>query len=203
MASFRAIETISDVLVRLLRTSYDASDFDGQPLTFEAYLRDDFESPMAMGASLFLYRVIVNGVQRTPPGRIRPNGSRERSPLPLDLHYLVTIWAREATMQHRIAGWVMRTFEDTPIMPYGVLSTLRPDVFRPDESAEIIIDDLSNEDLLRIWETLEVHGYALSIPYRVRNVRIESDIAETGREPVQERVFPLEEIPESSEEREA
>ncbi len=194
MASYRAIETISDALVRLLRSSYDAADFEGQPLTFETYLRDDFEHPMAMGASLFLYRLTVNGVQRTPPGRVRPDGTRERSPLPLDLHYLVTIWARDATMQHRIAGWVMRTLEDTPVLPYGVLSTLHPDVFRPDESTEIIIDDLSNEDLLRIWETFDARGYALSIPYRVRNVRIASEVAEESGVPVQERVFPVEEI---------
>jgi hypothetical protein len=194
MASYRAIETISDALVRLLDASYDAADFDGQPLTFDAYLHDDFENPMAMGASLFLYRVTINGVQRTPPGRTRSDGTRERAPLPLDLHYLITIWARDATMQHRIAGWIMRTLEDTPVLPYGVLSTLRPDVFRPEESTEIIIDDLSNEDLLRIWETLDTRGYALSIPYRVRNVRVESDDVVHGDTPVQERIFPVEEV---------
>lgn len=194
MASYRAIESISDVLVRLLRSSYDAADFDEQPLTFEAYLRNDFESPMAMGASLFLYRVIVNGTQRRPPRRIRPDGTQELPALPLDLHYLVTIWARDATMQHRIAGWVMRTFEDTPLLPYGLFSALHPDVFRPNESAEITMDDLSNEDLLRIWETLDTQGYALSIPYRVRNVRIDSEVADAEATPVQERVFPIEEV---------
>jgi hypothetical protein len=194
MATYRAIETISDVLVRLLRASYDAADFDDQPLTFEAYLRDDFDNPMSMGASLFLYRVVVNGTQRMPPGRIRGDGTRERPPLPLDLHYLVTVWARDASMQHRIAGWVMRMFEDTPILPYGVLGAVQPDVFHPDESAEITIDDLSNEDLLRIWETLNTSGYALSIPYLVRSVMIDSERETASGEPVQERVFPIEDL---------
>lgn len=49
------------------------------------------------------------------------------------------------------------------MLPYGLFNSLHPDVFRPDESAEIIIDDLSNEDLLRIWETLDTQDYALSV----------------------------------------
>lgn len=192
MATYRAIETISDVLVRLLRSSYDASDFDGDPLTFDVYLRDDFDSPMSRGASLFLYRIVVNGTHRLPPGRIRGDGSQARPPLPIDLHYLVTIWAGDASMQHRIAGWIMRLFEDLSVLPYGTLGALYPDVFQPDESAEIIIDDLSNEDLLRIWETLNTNGYALSIPYLVRSVQVESDGTITGEERIQERVFPIE-----------
>lgn len=194
MATYRAIETITDVLVRLLRASYDASDFDGDPLTFDAYLRDDFDSPMARGASLFLYRVVVNGTHRTPPGRIRSNGETSRPPLPIDLHYLVTIWAGDASMQHRITGWIMRLFEDLAVLPYGTLGALYPDVFQPNESAEIIIDDLSNEDLLRIWETLNTNGYALSIPYLVRSVQVESEDTVGGDGRVQERVFPIENL---------
>lgn len=194
MATYRAIETITDVLVRLLRASYDASDFDGDPLTFDAYLRDDFDSPMARGASLFLYRVVVNGTHRMPPGRIRSDGEKARPPLPIDLHYLVTIWAGDASMQHRIAGWIMRLFEDLSVLPYGTLGALYPEVFQPDESAEIIIDDLSNEDLLRIWETLNTNGYALSIPYLVRSVQVESENIVGGNGRVQDRVFPIEEL---------
>lgn len=191
MASFHAIETISDVLVRLLQASHDPSDF-GQRLEFAVYQSEDFgstgASAVSTGASLFLYRTVVNGSIRTPPGRRLPSGERQRTQLPLDLHYLLTVWGQTATMQHRIAGWLMRLFETTPILPNGVLHGARPDVFEPDETVEIIANDLTNEDLFRIWDTLG-ESYRLSIPYLVRNVRIESRATVAVDALVERRIF--------------
>lgn len=192
MASFQAIETVSDVLVRLLQASHDPEDFGGQRLHFAVYQGEDFRSAgsnsLTTGVSLFLYRVVVNGSVRTPPGRRLPSGDRQRTQLPLDLHYLVTIWATSATTQHQIAGWIMRTFESTPIIPEGVLHGARPNVFTPDETVEIVLNDLTNEDLFRIWDILGA-SYHLSIPYLVRNVRIEAHETVTEGPPVEERIF--------------
>ena len=194
MASFQAIETVSDVLVRLLQASHDPEDFGDQRLGFAVYQGEDFRSAggnsITTGVSLFLYRTVVNGSVRTPPGRRLPSGDRQRTQLPLDLHYLITIWAKSATTQHRIAGWVMRTLESTPIIPEGVLHGARPNVFAPDETAEIVLNDLTNEDLFRIWDILGA-SYHLSIPYLVRNVRIEARETVTEGPPVEERIFDL------------
>lgn len=192
MATFRAIETISDVLVRLLQASHDPEDFGGQRLEFAVYQGEDFRSRgatgVSTGVSFFLYRTVVNGSIRTPPGRRLPSGEVQRTQLPIDLHYLATIWAQSATMQHRIAGWVMRTLETTSILPNGVLHGARPDVFQPDETVEIVVNDLTNEDLFRIWDILG-EPYHLSIPYLVRNVRIESEETVSAEGHVAERVF--------------
>ncbi len=194
MASFQAIETISDVLVRLLQASYDPADFDDQRLEFAVYQGEDFRSQgsadVMTGLSLFLYRVVVNGSNRTPRGRRLSSGETQRTKLPLDLHYLVTVWAQSATMQHRIAGWVMRTLETTPVFPSGVLHGVEPDVFASDETLEIIVNDLTNEDLFRIWDILDA-SYHLSIPYLVRNVRIESQETVSSGPPVERRIFDL------------
>lgn len=189
MADFRALETISDVLMRLLQASYEREDFDDQRLRFTVFQGDDFRSnDLNAGVSLFLYRVAANGTHRTPPGRRAPDGTRRRTELPLDLHYLITIWARSAPMQHRIAGWVTRTLEDTPVLPSGLLHGARPDVFGPNETVEIVLNDLTNEDLFRIWDILG-EAYRLSIPYLVRNVRIGSEETVPAAEPVDERIF--------------
>lgn len=189
MADFRAIETISDVLMRLLQASYERADFDDQRLRFAVFQGDDFESnDLNAGVSLFLYRIAANGTHRTPPGRRSADGSRRKTQLPLDLHYLITIWAKSAPMQHRIAGWVMRTLEDTPVLPSGLLHGARPNVFGSDETVEIVLNDLTNEDLFRIWDILG-EAYRLSIPYLVRNVRIESGESVSAAEPVDERIF--------------
>lgn len=191
MADYRAVETVSTVLMRLLQASHSPSQFGGQRLQFSVFQGDDFrDNEMEAGVSLFLYRVAANGTHRTPPGRREPDGSKRKTQLPVDLHYLITVWANAGGMQHRIAGWVMRTLEDVPILPSGVLHAFQPSVFDQDETVEIVLNDLTNEDLFRIWDILG-EAYRLSVPYLVRNVRIESEQTIPTAEPVQERVFDL------------
>ena len=190
MADFRAIEAVGEALVQVLRLSYDADDFDGHGLQVLAYTAQQFAQPMTAGASLFLYRVRVNGAHRTPCGRLGPDGRRALTRLPLDLHYLLTAWAQDASLQHRIVGWAMRALEDTPILPYGFLESVAPEVFEPDEALEVILDDLPTEDLVRVWESLGQHvGYRVSVPYLVRNVRIDSRLSTSSGPSVQERLM--------------
>ncbi|MEF8795507.1 MAG: DUF4255 domain-containing protein [Salinivenus sp.] len=190
MATFRAIETISTVLVDLLRASHEAADLENAQ--FEIYQSEDFRSQGGNGGkalvTLFLYRTKVNGSIRTPPGRRRPNGETQRTQLPLDLHYLITIWAGDPSTQHQLAGWIMRTLETTPILPKGVLNGVNSGVFRPDETVEIILNDLSDEELFRIWDLLG-EPYRLSIPYLVRNVRVESGETVSAEGVVERRIF--------------
>lgn len=189
MADHRAIQTIGSALVQLLRVSYRPEDFDRQ-LEFEVYVRDDFAKPMSAGASLFLYRVTLNGSHRLPSGQIGINGNHFQPLLPLDLHYLLTFWGKDSSLQHQIAGWALRTLEDTPALPYGLLNSVSPNVFAPDESVELILAELTNEDLMRIWEMVAPEkGYQLSIPYLARNVRLESRLTMDRGELIQEREF--------------
>ena len=186
MADFRAIEGTTAALVRLLQASYTAEDF-GHDLLFQSYVTQSFEQPMAAGVSVFLYRIVLDGVHRMPPARFAPDGSRTHPQLPLDLHYLLTFWARDASLQHRLAGWTMRTVEDTPVLPFGLLDAAAPGVFDPDETVQVLPADLPNEDLFRIWDTLGQSKYQLSVPYVVRNVVVASRRPMEEFAPVQER----------------
>lgn len=194
MASFLAVEAVSDALVLLLRTSYDRDDFDDIDLQFEVYAAADFESPMAAGVSVYLYRARPNGAWRIPPGRLDENGRRQRRQLPVDLYYLLSVWGRDASVQHRVLGWLLRTFEDTPVLPRALLEAAAPGVFRPDEAVEFVLNaDLSNEDLFRLWETATTNeAYRLSVPYVARQVLIESRLTDTVGAPVEEREFTFE-----------
>lgn len=188
MASFLAVQAVSDALVLLLRTSYDRDDFDDVDLRFEVYAAADFEAPMAAGVSVYLYRARPNGAWRIPPGRLEPDGRRQRRQLPVDLHYLLSVWGRDASVQHRILGWLLRTFEDTPVLPRSLLEAAAPGVFRPDESVEFVLNtDLSNEDLFRLWETATTERYRLSVPYVARQVLIESRLLDAAGAPVEVR----------------
>lgn len=186
MADFRAIEGTTQALVRLLQASYDTADF-GHDLLFQAYVPESFQTPMTAGVSVFLYRIAVDGVHRMPPGRLEPDGTRRHPHLPLDLHYLFTFWARDASLQHRLAGWTMRTIEDTAVLPHGLLEAAAPGVFEPDETVQLVPAELANEDLFRIWDVLGQSRYQLSVPYLARNVVVQSRRPRDEGEAVQER----------------
>lgn len=173
MADYRAVATVPETVLHYLRSNYRAEDFD-QELEFKVFTARDFTKPLNAGISLFLYRVFTNGTARTPPGRMTPDGRRSPALLPLDLHMLLTVWGREASLQHTVAGWMMRTLEDQPVFPASLLNATTPGVFRPDETVELSLTELTNEDLLRIWDSLVQNVYQLSVPYVARGVRIES-----------------------------
>lgn len=190
MAGFRAITAVSDAIAHLLESQYSPADFDGASLQFKVYLARDFiGTPMDAGVSVFLYRIYPNGNYRTPPGRLGPDGRRQRPMLPIDMHLLLTAWAKDASLQHAIAGWMMRTLEDTPSLPPGLLNHRYPGTFQPDETIELCLTELTTEELFHIWEVIVNNAYQISVPYVARNVRIESIQRLYQGEPVQERVM--------------
>lgn len=189
MSSYVGIASTMEALVRLLRSSYDPGDFNGAILDFQVYVSADFDDPMEQGVSLFLYRVYHNGAVRAPQGRLLPDGRRQRARLPVDLHFLATAWAPRASLQHEIAGWMMRVLEDHPILDAGILNSYRADVFGPTETVTISPADLTVEEVFRIWEVMLEHAYQLSVPYAARTLELESSRTETLAPAVQERVI--------------
>lgn len=187
MASHQAISAVSDAIAHLLESRYSPDDFNLNTLEFKVYLASDFATPMDAGVSIFLYRVFVNHNNRNPAGRADVAGRRFRPMLPLDLYFLLTAWAKDASLQHTIAAWMMRVLEDYPSLPSGLLNHRGVDVFRPDETVELAAAELETETLFRIWEVIVNNAYQISVPYIARNVRVESPTWTEEHPPVQER----------------
>jgi hypothetical protein len=175
MATYRAVEATCEAVMRLLQQSWRRDLFENRDLLFQVYQTQDFATPMSTGLSLFLYRVTVNTIQRTPLPRPGPRGRQRRPQLPLDLHFLLTPWADHASLAQAILGWTMRTIEDTAVLPAGLLNAVTDEVFNDDETVEIVFGQLSNEELFRIWDVLP-RDYQISVPYTARIVRIDSDL---------------------------
>ncbi len=189
MATHAAIAATCEAIIRLLRSSFAPDDFNGAQGDFQVYVAENFNSPMNLGASLFLYRIFPNSVNRTPPGRLLPTGEPAATRLPLDLHFLLTAWAKTASLQQEIAGWMMRVLEDHPILSADLLNAYRKDVFRPDEAVEVVLAQLSDDDMFHLWEVTISRVYQLSIPYVARMVMIDSSrVTPAGGGQVQERV---------------
>jgi hypothetical protein len=189
LADFHAIQVTCDAVARLLQESYSPDLIEpATHLQFDVYgTAEDFKNHMVQGVSLFLYRVHVNATQRSPLVK-DPVGNVRRQLLPLDLHFLLTVWAPRASLQHAILGWTMRLLEDNPVLTSPLLNGVRADTFRGDETVELTVGQLTNEELMRIWDDLGTE-YQLSVPYLARVVRIESMRELSEGQPVSQRRF--------------
>src|SRR5664279_519910 len=154
MANTSAIAATCEAIVRLLRSSFDPARFNNVPLDFQVYAEDDFTHPMEEGVSLFLYRIYPSGIHRIPPGRVLSNGRRQRTKLPVDVHFMLTAWAKKASLQHEIAGWMMRIMEDNPILPASLLNAYSAGVFNPAEQVQVGLTQLSVEEMFRVWDVI-------------------------------------------------
>lgn len=151
MASYPAIAGTSQAILGLLQSAAAETEFAG--VEFAHYHATSLEKPMAEGVSLWLYRITVNPA-RNLPVRVDPDGTRHWPPIPLDLHYLLTAWGTDPIQQQRLFGWAVRTIEDTPLLPAGVLNQhlSEPDVFGPEETVELVWQPLQLSEFLDLWE---------------------------------------------------
>ncbi len=190
MATFPAMAATGLAVVGLLKDA--SADTEFADLRFELFQAGDFSSgtPMTEGVSLYAYRVAVNASRRNLPPTTGPDGRRYRSPLPLDLYFLLSPWAKSAVRQLRILGWAMRELHNVPILPAGLLNHYGPehDTFRPNEAVELMCETTTLQDMSNVLEPIK-YAQPLSVVYVARMVLIESSVPLDVGEPVQTREF--------------
>jgi hypothetical protein len=190
LATYAAIAATSEAIIGLLRRARPKDEFT--KAAFEVYQGDNFEAPMDEGLSLYLYRVAVNAARRSLPPTVGPDGKRYRSPIPLDLYYLLSAWGKSYDTQQRLFGWAIRELENTPVIPAGVLNSAGPEgnIFRPEETVELLCDPLPLADLINLWEALKPKSNRpLSVNYVARMIAVESQVELHEYAPVQTRVY--------------
>jgi len=187
MARYNAIAAVSETIINQLRASPQPDGLDD--LEYRIFTARDFvNSPISNGVSLFVYRIFPNGTNRTPNGYAQVPGRKQRRLLPIDVHFFLTIWGGEASLQHTLAGWVMRVMEDNALLSASAINAVAAEAFRRDETVELGLAEFRTEDLMRIFEVLLPNGYQLSIPYYARVIELESELdGERLGGPVQER----------------
>lgn len=172
MANVSAIRSVSQSLIQFLDSSFP-SDGLGLPgsVTFRLLSSADLSSAdfvLDGAVSLYLYRVSVSDHLRNT----RPyHATAATAPLPVNLHYLLTAWSGSAETEQVLLAWAMRHLHEHPILD---TSSLTPDGdWARGEVIHVAPEELTNEDLLRLWETL-APTYRLSYTYVARVVLIES-----------------------------
>lgn len=170
--------------MRLLRQQWQPARFNNNVGDFQVFQTEQFNTrPISVGVSLYVYRVLISSVQRTSPPRPRNDGLVNRRQLPVEVYFLLTPWATTASMELEILGWMLRTLEDYPIMPAGLLNTPIDGVFQSDEYVELVAWQLTNEEVFRIWDVVP-GDYRLSAPYIARTIRVESELTTREAGPV-------------------
>jgi hypothetical protein len=188
VARIQAIAATGQAILGLLADAVPKPEF--ATARFELFQVGDFQPSMEEGISLYLYRVAVNSARRNLPPSVAPNGKRFRPPIPVDLYYMLSAWAKTAIKQQRLLGWAIRTLADTPILPAGLLNHYGPenDVFRPSETVELILDQLTLADLNNLWSATKISP-PLSVNYVARMISIESTLEIVDAAAVQTREF--------------
>jgi hypothetical protein len=172
MANLLAIHSVGASLVTYLRNSYPDDLRQAHPCQFRLLSSGELEETGVADTALtlLLYRVTMNEHLRNT-GR-GPDLSNGFTPLALDLHYLLTVWANGALAEQTILAWAMRQLYHHSVLDISSLSAEAD--WRPGDIVQVIPTDLTNDDIMRIWEALEPR-YRLSVPYVARVVRIDPD----------------------------
>jgi hypothetical protein len=188
MATANAIAAVGQAILALVAAGVPRDEFALSQ--YQLYQAKDFQSPMEEGLSLYLYRITPAGEIRNYPPRIAPDGRRYRQALPINLHYLLSSWAKEAAKQQRLLGWAMRILEDTPVLPAAILNQAGPetDTFRPTETVDLIMETISVYDMGAIWDVAKPNTQP-SVCYVARMLGIESPLDTEEAAAAQTRVF--------------
>lgn len=195
MGDVRAIYAVGSSLVSWLQHAYDEDAWPGAPdekkpdCTFQLASSHDLVGTPSFkqGVVFFLYRILHNEHARRLPRDV--GGGRGPARLPLDLHYLAFPWVDKAIHEADLLGWTMRWLASRPLLGPADLTG---GGFGADETVQIVLGELSTEDLMRVWDAIEP-PYRLSVPYVARVVQIDL-LSEPEARPVVARKLVLAQV---------
>jgi hypothetical protein len=139
-------------------------------------------SDTAVRVLIFLYRASINQHLRNAG---RTDAASRPLPLSVDLHYLVSFWAGSGENEQLVLAWTMRELHQVPVLDSSVLTAEAG--WSPTDVIQLIPEEISNEDLMRIWDTM-LPDYHLSLSYTARVVRIDPDEPRAAENVVATRV---------------
>jgi hypothetical protein len=179
MANIAAIRSVGVSLADYLSRSYALAEFpedvakpDCRFSVVSSGQIQEEDDPAESRASvlIFLYHVSIDPHLRNS-GRVH-TPEMPSPPLSVALHYLFTFWSDSADSEHLVLAWTMLRLQTTPLLDSTILSGEAG--WTAEDMVQLIPEELSNEDMMRIWDTLRP-DYRLSLGYVARVVRIEPE----------------------------
>jgi hypothetical protein len=172
MSTIYSVHSIGDSLVAFLRNAYPEPLRTDHPCEFRLISSGELEENKDMGTAvtLYLYRLDIDKHARNNPHPDHLKGNVK--PLSLCLYYIFIIWADTPLVENTLAAWIMSQMHQHPVLDQSMLSSSGG--WQPDDQVYIVPVEMSNEDLMRMWEAM-TPSYRLSLPYIARVVRIDPD----------------------------
>ena len=189
MASYKAINGVMSGLLEYLQNRLPA-ELESGPINTKIEL---FSSEKLSGnignnvIGLYLYRVLVDSYGRN---RYLQPGNPAQAPqpeLPVNLHFLLIVHGSTTKNEMDLLAWAMQQLSGAVMLDAGNLRNVDPH-WGANETVQVTHEDLSTEDLFRIWEVLKA-DYTISIPYVAKTVRLLPDPVNESADVVKTRVF--------------
>lgn len=168
MSDYTVFDDITSIILSLLRENI------GELITTD---RVNGESPSELnddsqpGLSFFLYQIGENvhlknqGVQETDTGNTR------HPPLPLQLFYLLTAYAKARETEQQIMGRAMQILHDNKVLRGSLLKGSLAGTF---EEITVMMNPLSVDEMNKLWSLFVGKSYRLSVAYKVSPVLLDS-----------------------------
>jgi hypothetical protein len=169
VAGADAVRDVADTLVFLLRGGIPSIN----PAAITVATPDEFDAlrdPAQPGITVFLYRIAVNPQMRNNPRRVRADGAVLPTPLPLELCFLVTPWAKDTRDELKLTGRILQVLYDHRELGAADLAGAS---WEKDDTVQLVLESLPLEDHYRIWDAGDV-PYRLSLTYLARVVGLSS-----------------------------
>lgn len=209
MSNFLAIATVTTVLSQMLQGAVQV-DVPGAAVR---NVRPDRDVP-SMGLNIYLYQVSYNSAWRNADLPTRSGNATlvQRPQVALDLHYLLTFYGSEATLEpQRVLGSAVRTLHAHPLLSRSQIAAVIDDLVTADPDHYLRRSNLADqidlvrftplplslEELSKIWSVFFQTQYALSIAYQCSVVLIEAEETPRSALPVRERqifVVPMRQV---------
>jgi Pvc16 N-terminal domain len=186
MANLAAIRSVGASLAGFLNSAYGVATFPPNVTKPECVFSVNSIGGLAAAnvpasdtsarVLIVLYRTSMNQHLRNVG---RQSDVRTRSaPLSVDLHFLISFWAKSADNEHLVLAWTLRQLHDVPVLDSSILT--REAAWGSEDVIQLIPEEIATEELMRIWDTLEPK-YRLSVSYIARVIRIDPDEAVDAR----------------------
>ena len=172
MASYRAVPgvfaAIRDFLE--LRMADDLNAFITNPGVSILGSRDLIADPVGNQLGLYLHRISVDPFGRNRYLKSAQANIQPQPELPINLHFLLMAWTDAGDNEGTLVSWGMQHIGSSLNLDISHLGAA-DSRWSDSEVVQVIPEDMSTEDLLRIWDGLP-RDYVLSTPYIAKTLRL-------------------------------
>jgi hypothetical protein len=170
MAALSAIHAVTSGLAQHLTRAHQLSPIKDTSCAFTTSGTSELKKLDGQNTtcSLFLHRVSINEHLRNFTTTADPR----RTPLSVNLHLLMTVWADSAQKEQLVFAWVVRELARLAVLDRSVLGAAAG--FALADVVQLDVESVSLDDLSKLWQIL-APPYRLSATFVARNVRIGFD----------------------------